>query len=101
MEASSHLDVTHGNANVSGVNDGKVEDDGFPIVGKVVQIQVGQFPHLLLLLQNIQPCSSCSGTQVYLMIKKNDEFSLDTRLVSARSNASTTMGRAQAIRRRG
>lgn len=73
MEASSHLDVSHGKANVSGVDDGKLEDDGFPIVGKVVQIQVGQFPHLLLLLlllQNIQPCSSCSGTQVYLMIKK-------------------------------
>lgn len=44
MEASSHLDVGH--ANIAGVDDGEVEDDGFAIVRKVVQIQVRQFPHL-------------------------------------------------------
>lgn len=58
LEAPSHLDVTQ--ANISGVNDGEVEDDGLAIIRKVVQIQVGKFPHLLLLLllRNIQPIST-------------------------------------------
>lgn len=92
LKASSHLDVTH--ANVSGVDDGEVEDDGFSIVRKIVQIQVGQFSHLLLLLRNVQPRSGVGNDQ------NNDEFSFVSRLVPARNSANITIGRAQAISRR-
>lgn len=45
MEVTPHLYLAH--ANIPRVVDGDVKDDLLPLVRKIVEIQVGELPHLL------------------------------------------------------